>query len=431
MNVFTMKFESLRGFRDIYPEDAEPRENMFNTAKRVAHSFGFQIIDFPSLEPLDLYRIKSGDELVSQTFSFVDKGGREVTMIPEATPSVVRMLTSKKDLQKPVRWFSLPKIWRYEEPQSGRLREHVQFNADLFGPDTPDADAELIGMAATILDSLGLSGNYEIRMNHRGIMEKILKSMDVQDTSRAFSVIDRFRKLGRDEFIGALDAAGISGKSAELISKLAATRVESVYLKQAISEIVPLTESLSDDLDRVAKTMEMISLFTDSMVVIDFSVVRGLSYYTGIVFEAFDVKGELRSILGGGRYNGLSTLLSGQEIPAVGFGMGDVVLELLLRRNGLWGRQAAIDGYYICMASDAVEMYSMRVAAEVRKRGKTAVRDSGGRKLAAQLRAASSAGLTKSIIIGTREMETESLTIKDMSSGKQSTISYSDFMDTI
>ncbi|MEM0156987.1 MAG: HisS family protein, partial [Thermoplasmataceae archaeon] len=278
-----MKFESLRGFRDIYPEDAEPRENMFNTAKRVAHSFGFQIIDFPSLEPLDLYRIKSGDELVSQTFSFVDKGGREVTMVPEATPSVVRMLTSKKDLQKPVRWFSLPKIWRYEEPQSGRLREHVQFNADLFGPDTPDADAELIGMAATILDSLGLSGNYEIRMNHRGMMEKILKAIQVQDTSSAFSVIDRFRKLGRDEFIEALDTVGISGKSAEMITKLAATRVESVYLKQAVSEIVPLTESLSADLDRIVKTMEMVSLFTDSMVVIDFSIVRGLSYYTGIV----------------------------------------------------------------------------------------------------------------------------------------------------
>ncbi len=427
----TMKFESLRGFRDIYPEDAEPRENMFSTAKRVAHSFGFQIIDFPSLEPLDLYRIKSGDELVSQTFSFVDKGGREVTMVPEATPSVVRMLTSKKDLQKPVRWFSLPKIWRYEEPQSGRLREHVQFNADLFGPDTPDADAEIIGLAASILDSLGLSGNYEIRMNHRGMMEKILKSMQIEDAARAFSVIDRFRKLAENEFIEALGAIDISGKPAEMILKLAGTRVESVYLKQAVSEIVPLTQDLSDILDRIAKTMEMVSLFTDSRVVVDFSIVRGLSYYTGIVFEAFDVMGELRSILGGGRYNSLSTLLSGQEIPAVGFGMGDVVLELLLRRNGLWNRPTATDGYYVCMASDGVEMYSMRVAAEVRKRGKTAVRDSGGRKLSSQLRAASAAGLTKSVIIGTREAETESVTIKDMASGKQSTISYSEFLDSL
>ena len=216
-----------------------------------------------------------------------------------------------------------------------------------------------------------------------------------------------------------------------MILKLAGTRVESVYLKQAVSEMVPLTQDLSDILDRMAKTMEMVSLFTDSRVVVDFSIVRGLSYYTGIVFEAFDVMGELRSILGGGRYNSLSTLLSGQEIPAVGFGMGDVVLELLLRRNGLWNRPTATDGYYVCMASDGVEMYSMRVAAEVRKRGKTAVRDSGGRKLSAQLRAASSAGLAKSVIIGAREVETESVTIKDMVSGKQSTISYAEFLDSL
>ena len=168
-----MTFERLKGFRDLFPEDAEPKFFMLKTADQVAASFGFQRIDMPSLESLELYRLKSGDELVSQTFSFVDKGGREVTMIPEATPSVVRMLTSRKDLPKPVKWYCYPKLWRYEEPQSGRLREHIQFNADIFGPDTPDADAEIIGLAATILDRIGLGGQFSASAKDLNIIMRI------------------------------------------------------------------------------------------------------------------------------------------------------------------------------------------------------------------------------------------------------------------
>ncbi len=157
-----MKIERIKGFRDHYPEDMEIRYSVFTRITNVAENFGYQRIDFPSLEYLEMYKQKSGSELVSQTFSFTDKGGREVTMIPEATPSTVRLLTARKDIPRPVRWYSLPKVWRYEEPQEGRFREHYQFNADMFGLDSAEADSEIIGLAAQILDELGLSGKYQI-----------------------------------------------------------------------------------------------------------------------------------------------------------------------------------------------------------------------------------------------------------------------------
>lgn len=426
-----MKFESLRGFRDIYPEDAEPRDSMLSTVKKVARSFGYQIIDFPSVEPLDLYRIKSGDELVSQTFSFTDKGGREVTLIPEATPSVVRMLTAKKDLPRPVRWFSLPKIWRYEEPQSGRLREHVQFNADIFGIDTPEADSEIVGLACTILDSLGLAGNYEIRINHRKMMDEILKTLGVEDIPRVFGIIDRFRKIDRQDFLGLLHEAGVNDTSASIIEKLAASRVKAEDSVAFIGEFMEISGELKESLDRVISTIRMISHYTSSAVVMDFSTVRGLSYYTGLVFEAFDIRGELRAILGGGRYNGLSSLISGQDIPAIGFGMGDVVLELLLKRSGLWRKNEAGTRYYICTASDDAEEASLKLSIDLRRKGFEVIRDMGRRSLSAQLKSASANGCNFAIILGSKEVSSGSVTLRNMLDGKQETKRIENFLNSI
>ncbi len=426
-----MKFESLRGFRDIYPEDAEPRDSMLSEIKRVARSFGYQIIDFPSVEPLDLYRIKSGEELVSQTFSFKDKGGREVTLIPEATPSVVRMLTSKKDLPRPVRWFSLPKIWRYEEPQSGRLREHVQFNADIFGIDTPEADAEIVGLACTILDSLGLSGNYEIRINHRKLMDEILHSLGVADIPRAFGIIDRFRKIDRQEFLDSLTGAGISQDSARIIEELASSRVSADDSEEFLSGLIHMSADLKEYLHRVVSTIRMISMYTASDIVMDFSTVRGLSYYTGLVFEAFDIRGELRAILGGGRYNGLSSLISGQDIPAMGFGMGDVVLELLLKRTNLWRRGASGDRYYVCTVAEEAATASLKLSNDLRKKGVQVVRDLGNRSLSAQLRSASANGCNYAIILGAKDLSTGSITIRNMSDGRQETINIEEFLSSV
>ncbi len=421
-----MTIERLKGFRDLYPEDAEPKFASLNVAQEVAKSFGFRHIDIPSLESLDLYRLKSGDELVSQTFSFIDRGGREVTMVPEATPSVVRMLTARKDLSRPVKWFSMPKIWRYEEPQSGRLREHIQFNADIFGPDTPEADAEIIGLAASILDNLGLSQSYSVRVNDRKLMEGILRNIGVKDVLAAFSVIDKFKKISEDEFSDQLLKAGLTREASAKVVSLMKIASSGSDLMPNIEKIIEPDSSLREVVERVSTTMDLISVFTDSDVHIDFSVVRGLSYYTGIVFEVFDSTGEYRSILGGGRYNNLPGLMSDQEIPSVGFGMGDVVLELLLRREGKWPDLAMPGSFYVCVASTELRKHALSISASIRKLGLISSSDISQRSLSAQLKNAASLGYSFAVIIGPKEVEAGTITLRNLENGEQKVMPVSD-----
>lgn len=426
-----MTFERLRGFRDLYPEDAEPKFYVLKRAQDVARSFGFQQIDMPSLESLDLYRLKSGEELVSQTFSFIDKGGREVTMIPEATPSVVRMLTSRKDLPRPVKWYSLPKIWRYEEPQSGRLREHIQFNADIFGPNTAEADSEIIGLAASILDSIGLSHSYNIRLNDRKLMEALLLALGAKKPLEVFSVIDRFRKITRQEFQQQLTGLGLNSQSVTKLTSLMESRGTVGNLRSIIQDLTEINEELSDIISRLEQTLDLLSVYTDSEIFVDFSVVRGLSYYTGIVFEVFDVKGEYRSILGGGRYDNLSKLMSDQDIPAVGFGMGDVVMELLMKREGLWQVPNTPKSFYFCIAAPEVRKEALIISAMLRKEGYISTVDISQRSLSAQLKNAAITSSDYAIILGRKEAESGSITIRNMNNGEQQQVKTDQILDAI
>lgn len=424
-----MTFERLRGFRDMFPEDAEPRFFILNLADQVASSFGFQRIDMPSLESLELYKLKSGEELVSQTFSFVDKGGREVTMIPEATPSVVRMLTSRKDLPRPVKWYCYPKLWRYEEPQSGRLREHIQFNADIFGPNTPDADAEIIGLAATILDRIGLSGLYSVRINDRRLMEALLKGMGAQDIMGTFAVIDKFKKITRDEFSSQVEEKGFPEKRIKDLIWLMENPVDFSKLRQSVGEVIALDNNLAEIVGRIEETLALAGKYTSSELVADFSVVRGLSYYTGIVFEVFDKSGEFRSILGGGRYDNLSRLMSDQDIPAVGFGMGDVVLEMLARRQGLWKVPNRPLRLFICVAADEARGYSLELSRGLRNSGLASNTDISRRSLSAQLKNASIQGYDYAVIIGKREMKNAEVTLRNLSTGQQEIVPQSEIIE--
>jgi histidyl-tRNA synthetase len=414
-----MKAERIKGFRDQYPEEMEPRKRMFTVAETTAELFGFGRIDYPSLEYLDLYRIKSGEELLNQTFSFTDRGGREVTMLPEATPSTVRLLTSRKDIPRPVRWYSLPKIWRYEEPQSGRLREHFQFNADVFGVDTPEADAEIINLAGSILTNLGLDTAFSIHINDRVIMDGILKYLGVENTDRVFTIIDRFRKTTRDDFLLLLKENGVSEKSADILLKLVETPFEIGELRSKISEITGKSGILSDRVDRLTKTCDIIRMYGKSNIMMDFSVIRGISYYTGIVFEAFDSLGQFRSILGGGRYDNLASMMSGQEIPAVGFGMGDVVLELLMKREGKWEDNRKEYTYALCFMGDTLQ-YAMEVAEKIRKNGIICAMELSSRGLSQQIRSAEAQGFRYVLIIGEKEKERGTLTVRDLKESSQS-----------
>ena len=414
-----MKAERIKGFRDQYPEEMEPRKRMFSIAESTAELFGFGKIDYPSLEYLDLYRIKSGEELLNQTFSFTDRGGREVTMLPEATPSTVRLLTSRKDIPRPVRWYSLPKIWRYEEPQSGRLREHFQFNADIFGVDTPEADAEIINLAGSILANLGIGTAFSIHINDRVIMDGILKHLGVENTDRVFTIIDRFRKTTKDDFLLLLKENGVSENSADILLKLVESPFEIGELRSKISGITSSSDNLSERVERLVKTCDIINLYGKSEIMVDFSVIRGISYYTGIVFEAFDSLGQFRSILGGGRYDNLASLMSGQEIPAVGFGMGDVVLELLMKREGVWEDSRKEYTYALCFMGDTLR-YSLEVAEKIRKYGIICVMELSSRGLSQQIRSAESQGFRFVLIIGEKEKEKRTVTVRDLKESSQS-----------
>ncbi|HLH86635.1 MAG TPA: histidine--tRNA ligase [Thermoplasmataceae archaeon] len=417
-----MPLERLRGFRDIYPEDMEIRDRVLDTVKSTARSFGFSEIDIPSVEPLDLYRAKSGEELLGQTFNFRDRSGREVTLLPEATPSVVRMLTARKDLPKPVRWFCLPKIWRYEEPQSGRLREHVQFNADIFGSESEAADAEIIGLACTILDRLGLQGHYEIRMNDRLLMDEILNNIGVDSPREVFSAIDRFHKVTEAEFLKTLGDLGLDEKTSSVVMRIASTKADPKDAMDHLNRISTISDEAKNRLKRLLAISDLVSKYTSSRVVVDLSIVRGLSYYTGLVFEAFDIRGELRAILGGGRYDSLASVIGEQQIPAVGFGMGDVVLELLMKRAGTWVPVRSEKSYYICTIDRSLLDWALTLAAHLRSRGIKTIVDLGDRNISNQLKMASSSGSRYAIIIGQKEVSTGKLTLKDLVKGDQTTV---------
>ncbi len=421
-----MKIEKIKGFRDHYPEDMEIREYFFKKITDTAENFGYKRIDFPSLEPLDLYRLKSGTELVNQTFSFVDKGGREVTMIPEATPSTVRLLTARKDLPRPIRWYSFPKVWRYEEPQEGRFREHYQFNADMFGIDSEEVDAEIIGLASSILDYLGLSGVYEININDRFLMEYILKDLGIENIQEAFSIIDKYKKLDKAHFSSLLNQIGAGDEIVKKILLLLSEKTDTNGLKKKVKKTVKNYDEIKPRIERLKKTFELINLYTESQINYDFSIVRGLSYYTGIVFEAFDIKGELRAILGGGRYNNLSKLFSEEEIPAVGFAIGDAVIELLLKRQELWIRRDLKESYYICNLSGSDDEYIIKIASRIRSLDKIALVDMTHRKISSQMKSAS--GYNYAVIIGDKEVEENMVTVKNMETSDQSTMRYDDFL---
>ncbi len=413
--------ERVRGFRDVFPEESEPRKAIFEKSERAAEAFGFKKIEMPSVEYMDLYRSKSGDELVSQCFAFYDKGGREITLVPEATPSVVRMLTSRKDLPRPVKWYSFQKYWRYEEPQAGRLREFYQFNGDIFGPDTPEADAEVIGLALSILDSLNLRGEYKFFINDRNLVEAILRKYNVTDNERAFALLDKFRKVDRATFEVGLESIGLNASEIDSFCDLIAMEIPMDRIAEFFSseKLKGIEAPIKERLVRLSKILVE---YTVENVFLDLSTVRGLAYYTGVVFEAFDSDRKFRSILGGGRYNKLADLYSGQAIPAVGFGMGDVVLENLLNDRKKLTPSTKSVKVYACYTEPGLYTEALKAANILRKSGIQCAIDVSGKSFSSQMKEANKEAATYLLIIGRKEVDGSFVSLKDMGSSVQEEI---------
>ena len=327
---------ALPGFRDFYPEDMARRTHVFQAWRRVAHKYAFVEYDGPPLEPLDLYTQKSGDEIVGQLYNFIDKGNRAVSLRPEMTPTFARMVGAKASaLRKPVRWFSIPQLFRYERAQRGRLREHYQLNVDIVGEASEVADAELLAVAVDIMRELGLTHeDVRARVSDRRLLNGVLETLGVTETQRGavYAVVDKIARQPREVSVEKLAAAGLSASLVERVLTLASGTTFAAL--QAEFGTAP---AAAEAIARFAKYLEhCAALGIGEWVTLDLSIVRGLAYYTGIVFELFDAKGELRAICGGGRYDDLLKAIGGADLPSLGFGMGDVVLGELLTERGLW-----------------------------------------------------------------------------------------------
>ena len=326
---------ALPGFRDFYPEQFAERAHITSVWRDVARRFGFVEYDGPPLEPLELYTKKSGDEIVGQLYNFTDKGGREISLRPEMTPTVARMVAAKANaLRKPVRWFSMPQLFRYERQQRGRLREHFQLNVDIMGESDVTADAELLAVAIEIMRGCGLtSDDVRARVSDRRLLRAILNELGVNEeqSGGVFAVIDKIdrqpKEISREKLAGA-------GMQPDAIDQLLAVLDDASLdaMDQRFGKSPEVMQALNE-MRRYFEYLEELGVL--DWVTLDLRIVRGLAYYTGIVFELFDAKGELRAICGGGRYDNLLKALGGVDLPALGFGMGDVVLAELLRDRRL------------------------------------------------------------------------------------------------
>jgi histidyl-tRNA synthetase len=359
--------DRLPGFRDFYPEplphtdvwSADARHYLFSAWRGTARRYGFREYDGPPLEPLELFTTKSGDEIVGQLYNFTDKGQRAISLRPEMTPTLARMVGAhERAYKKPIKWFAIPQLFRYERQQKGRLREHFQFNADILGENDPAADAEIIALLIDSLRALKLTADdFVIRLSSRQAWHEFFQrgtrnAERGDDAAREYEFYQIIDKLEREE----------PSVSCTKLDKLG-FNLDDVTSFISASQPTP-------ELQRVLDNLSARGL--GGFVKIDYNVIRGLAYYTGVVFEAFDQKGEFRAIAGGGRYDNLVKLMSGGKVdlPALGFGMGDVVLLELLKARGLLPQFDAGVDVFCLIEEEALRAESLKLITELRAAGK-------------------------------------------------------------
>ena len=416
----------LRGFRDYLPPDAGARSEIRRRMRAAARRAGFAELEVPSVESFELFERKSGEELASQTWSFLDKAERRVALVSEQTPSVARVLAERvKSEPLPVKWFTVGKSWRYEEPQSGRTREFLQFNLDIFGAPGPEAEADLLAAAALLMDEIGAQGLYAFRLNDRAVAEGLGRAFGARDAPRFFRAVDRFRKAPPAEFAGELEAAGVpAGRTEELAGVL-----RSAGTGVAPGEVAAFLAGLASrgfdaeanaGVARLARLFELLGqVGLSDRVVYDPTVVRGLAYYTSTVFEAFAREGEGRSIFGGGRYDRLIELFGGPAIPAAGLAIGDQTLEILLRDGGRWPEGEPPLDTFVAAARPELVPEALALVERLRRSGVSADSDLLGRSLSRQLREAARRRARRALILGLREAAPGGVVERDLASGAQ------------
>lgn len=410
--------QPYKGARDFYPEDKRLQKYIFGVWRKVAERYGYEEYDAPVLEPLDLYLAKTGEEIVNeQTYAFTDRGGRNVAIRPEMTPTVSRMVAAQRqELAYPLRWYSIPNLWRYERPQRGRLREHWQLNVDIFGVDNVMAETELIQVADGILKEFGATHDmYSIRVNSRKLMDFIMHDYlglnGVQAHTLA-KLIDRMHKIPHEAFLSEADVIFApyqrdAGAVNKLIGLLKIKRIDH------LPEVIRKHESALE-LQQLIDTLES-SHITNAHF--DITIMRGFDYYTGIVFEIFDKNPENnRSMMGGGRYDGLVGLFGVEPVPTVGFGWGDVTMQNFLEGHDLMPNNRSDTNVYVVLIGD-VYAEAQRVIQELRTMGANVAVDATGRKPDKQIKTAVKKGIHYAMFIGERELKEELYEVRNLITG--------------
>ena len=417
-----MQAKALPGFRDFYPADLALRAHIFRTWRTVAERYGFEEYDGPPLEPLELYTAKSGEEIVGQLYHFVDKGGREVALRPEMTPTLARMVAARANgLRKPIRWFSIPQLFRYERQQRGRLREHFQLNCDLIGEPGPLGDAELIALAVDVVRAFGLGPeDVRVRISDRRLLTSLLDALalDESQTAVVYQVLDKLARAPREVSIARLRDAGIGPAAVERLLALSEARTWPALRDRAqgLEDALLAGEPLTRTLDALAGAG--LAGFVD----LDLAIVRGLAYYTGTVFELFDARGELRAICGGGRYDTLLQALGGVDLPALGFGMGDVVLGELLRERGLAPAETPGIDVFVAGIGEEDLPHVLALAHELRDAGLRTEYAMSSQAVGKQLKLADARRARLAVVIGPDDRARGEVVLKDLAAKTQNAV---------
>ncbi len=400
--------KSVKGTTDFYPEEMALRTWLYNRIRQLSESFGYEEYEGPMLETFELYAAKSGEELVEkQSYVFEDRGGDKIALRPELTPSLARMVAKKQgQLNFPLRWWSFGPFWRYERPQKGRTREFFQWNIDMVGLDSPESDAELIIIAAEFLKGFGLtSKDVQIKINHRALMQEQLVKLGISEDliPPAFQLIDKKDKLKFEKWQDYAIEIGFSNNQLDQLNELLDNK-----------ELWKESETLS----RIFEIVEAYGL--SDYVSFDFSIIRGLLYYTGTVFEAWDTGGEHRAIFGGGRYDNLVGDVGGNPISGVGFAVGNLVLSLILEQMGLTPDYSKTPAdVFVTVFSEELMLESIKIGQELRSAGIKTASHLKLSKLGSQFKYADRIGARLALVFGPDEFDADEVKIKNLQSGDQ------------
>ena len=433
-------FKTLPGFREFYPEQFAKKSYIFSCWRSAARSFGFQEFEPPVLEQLDLFTEKSGEEIKSQLFEFVDKGERAVSLRPEMTPSLARMVGVKAaGIRKPVKWFAIGENYRYERQQKGRLRAFYQYNADILGEQSLNADAEIIALLIDSLRAFGLNeSQFKLRLGDRNLWVLFLQNFGVDDSrmTQVLSVIDKLEKVSPEALlemmIVALSGSGLSAE--KLISD-----IKILVSLRSIDELEQFFKSTAQDSDgisaRIADWRMLLDLLAGlsvaQFVSIDMGIVRGLAYYTGFVFEAFQTVGSGRALAGGGRYDNLVGKLGYQDMPAVGFGMGDVTVGDLLELVGLEKSDDFSPEVYVVIGAESVRKNALEVVRILRASGKRVDYPLKSTGFGKQFKQADAVGAKFAVIVGEDEVAKAVVKVKNLKTAEEQEVSISDIVSAV